>query len=336
MVNPTHKKSILIVGLGSIGERHLRCFQATERCVVSGCEPNKDLRDAVQSRYDCECFASQEEALSSSHWDAAVICTPANSHIPIAIECIKAGLQLLIEKPLSISLDEIDTLTTLALRREAIVRVAYVYRSIPVVAAARDLVHSGKIGEIKHVVVTAGQNFPAARPAYASTYFASRSTGGGCIQDALTHNLHAVEWIVGPIEKVFCDASHQALKNVETEDTVNLLSRLQGGVPAVFSLNLFQAPDEVTLSFHGLGGSVRAELHNHRVGSQLQNEREWKWTIMPKEERDGMFIRQANAFLNALEGKPDHLATLEDGLQTLKVNLAAMQSADTRIEVHVQ
>ena len=48
-----------------------------------------------------------------------------------------------------------------------------------------------------------------------------------------------------------------------------------------------------------------------------------------------MFIRQADSFLNALEGKPDDLATLEDGWQTLKVNLAAMRSSDRREEVTI-
>lgn len=331
--NDQDMKSLLIIGTGSIGERHLRCFQATGRGEVAACEPNPTLRATIQERYGCKAFASLDEALAAGTWDASVICTPAHTHIPIAHRCLEHGSHILIEKPLAVSLEGIEELVALAASKQKVIRVAYVHRSIPVVASAREMVRSGRIGEVRHVVVTAGQNFPAARPAYASTYYARRSSGGGCIQDGLTHILHAVEWTMGPIERVYCDASHEALATEEVEDTVNLTARLQGNVPACFSINQFQAPNEVTLSFNGLLGSVRAEVHRQRYGIQLQGEPDWTWFDLPAEERDAMFIRQADGFLDAVDGMPDHLATLEDGLQTLKVNLAALQSADTRKEV---
>lgn len=326
-------KSILIIGTGSIGERHLRCFQATGRGEVAGCEPNEALRLTIQERYACPMFASLDEALAAQSWDVIVVCTPAHTHIPIARRCVEVGAHVLLEKPLSVSLDGIEELAVLASAKKVSVRVAYVHRSIRAVSAARETIQSGKIGEVRHVVVKAGQNFSIARPAYASTYYANRASGGGCVQDALTHVLHAVEWIVGPIERVFCDATHQALATPEVEDTVNLLARLQGDVPAAFTINQFQAPNEVTLSFNGLLGSLRAELHNQRYGIMLQGESDWTWVDMPPEERDAMFIRQAEAFLDSAEGRPDYLSTLEDGLQTLKVNLAALESSDMRKEV---
>lgn len=331
--NDQDMKSILIIGTGSIGERHLRCFLATGRRKVAACEPNESLRKTIQEKYGCVVYASLDEALAAEAWDATVICTPAHTHIPIARQCVERGSHVLIEKPLSVSLEGIEELVTLASAKQVAVRVAYVHRSIPVVMAVRDIVRSGKIGEVRHVVVKAGQNFPGARPAYASTYYAKRASGGGCIQDGLTHVLHAVEWIIGPIERVYCDATHEALATKEVEDTVNLVARLRGNVPAAFTINQFQAPNEVTLSFNGLLGSVRAELHYQRYGILLMGESDWTWFDMPQEERDAMFIRQAEAFLDSTEGRPDYLSTLEDGLQTLKVNLAALKSSDTHQEV---
>lgn len=325
--------SVLVIGTGSIGERHLRCFQTTGRATVAACEPNATLREKITSQYACPGFASLEEALAAQRWDAAVICTPAHTHIPIARTCVAAGMHVLIEKPLAVSLDGITELAAAAAARQAIVRVAYVHRSITAIVKTREIIQSGQLGAVRHVVMTAGQDFPLCRPAYASTYFAQRSSGGGCIQDAITHCLHAVEWLVAPIESVFCDASHQALATPEVEDTVNLIARLRGGIPACFVQNQFQTPTEVTFSFYGLDGSVRAELHNQRIGLCPRGETTWTWTDLPKEERDAMFIRQAEGFLDALTGKPDSLSTLEDGLQTLKVNLAALQSSDTRSEV---
>lgn len=325
-------KSVLVVGTGSIGERHLRCFQNLESGVVAGCEPNAALREKIADTYGCEVFSALDEALASRSWTAVVICTPAHTHIPIATRCAEMGIHLLLEKPLSTSLDGIPALIQTAAGRGLVARVAYVHRSIPTVMAARKLLLSGVTGAVKHVVATAGQHFPTARPAYASTYFARRESGGGCIQDAITHTIHAVEWLVAPFTRVFCDASHQALAGVEVEDTVNVVGRLRGDIPVSVVQNQFQAPSELCITIHGLLGSVRVELHRQRVGFLPLGGQDWQWSDLPPEERDGMFVRQARSFLGAIDGEPDDLATLEDGLQTLKVNLAALRSADERKE----
>src|SRR5688500_372349 len=104
------RKSILIVGAGSIGERHLRCFQATGRADVSFCEVNPVLRKTIAERYQVEqVFDDLPRALDQNP-DAVVICTPAHLHIPMATAAAQKGIHLFIEKPLSTSLDGVDAL----------------------------------------------------------------------------------------------------------------------------------------------------------------------------------------------------------------------------------
>jgi predicted dehydrogenase len=242
-------------------------------------------------------------------------------------------VNILIEKPLATSLEGIEMLHTTIETRGLAARVAYVHRCIPVLTATREVILSGTIGDVRHIVVNAGQDFPLARPAYASTYYANRLTGGGCIQDALTHSLHTAEWMAGPIKSVYCDASHEVLSDVDVEDTVNLTARMGNQIPAAFSMNQFQAPGELTFTFHAVKGSARAELHANRMGTHLKGEEGWKWQNFPSEGRDKMFVRQATAFLDLLKGGTSVLTTLQEGLQTLKVNLAALESAATRKEI---
>src|SRR4051794_34990129 len=103
-------KSILIVGVGSIGERHLRCFKATGRVEVGLCELNPVLRKTVAERYQvANVFGELEPALEQKH-DAVVVCTPAHLHVPLALTIAKAGAHLFIEKPLSTSLEDISAL----------------------------------------------------------------------------------------------------------------------------------------------------------------------------------------------------------------------------------
>jgi len=329
-------KRILIIGTGSIGERHLRCFQNTRRAEVAACEPNEELGRSVAGRYGCPWYGSLDEALGAASFDAAVICTPAQTHIAIATQCVRRGLHLLIEKPLAVTLEGIPELQALVGERNAIVRVAYIHRSLAPVRKVKDLLESGVIGEPKQLVIVTGQHFPTFRPAYRSIYYTRHESGGGAIQDALTHSLHGAEWLLGPIQSVFADAAHQVLEGVEVEDTVHLLARFGGagnGVLGSFSLNQFQPPNEAYLTLNGTEGSLRSESHRFRVGVQRYGDEDWNWHQLPPEDRDGPFLRQAEAFLNALDGCPEDLATLGDGLQTLRVNIAALESSRTRREI---
>jgi len=317
----------MIVGVGSIGERHLRCFQATGRAEVSFVEINEALRATISQRYGVQGFAHIDEGLSLRP-DAAVVATPANQHAEIATVLARAGLHVLIEKPLDIGTGGIQRLEETARARRVVLAVAYVYRCFPALAAMREAVLSGRFGRPVELVAVCGQHFPTYRPAYRDTYYVNRVTGGGAIQDALTHLLNAGEWLVGPIERLVADAAHRVLADVHVEDTVHLLAR-HGEVLASYSLNQHQAPNEVTLTVICDRGVARWELHLQR----------WRWVIGPEEAwhdephqplpRDAAFIAQANAFLDALAGQTPPLCSLAEGLQTLRVNLAALASVES-------
>ena len=71
---------------------------------------------------------------------------------------------------------------------------------------------------------------------------------------------------------------------------------------------------------------MRVELHRERWGTLARGESTWTWHAAPVASRDAFFTAQANAFLDGCEGKPQSLCTLEEGIQTLRFNLAALQS----------
>lgn len=321
--------SLLVIGSGGIGERHLRCFRETGRAVMSACEPKESLRTAIASNYGVPVYASISEALQAGTFDGAVICTPASTHIEIARQCVEAGLHVLIEKPLSVTFDGLSAFQDLLKERTRIVRVAYVYRSIPAVRMAREFVMSGAVGAIHHVVVSIGQNFPSFRPDYREIYYAHRASGGGVIQDALTHAFNAVEWTVGPVVDVACLSAHRVLPGVEVEDIANVICRHENSALSSFSINQFQPATEVVISYHGERGSVRADIVRQAVGTQAIGEPDWTWREAMHGGRDGPFLLQANSFLDAMEGKPDDLCSLEEAIQTLRLNRAAMESGDT-------
>ncbi len=316
--------NLLIVGAGGIGERHLRCFQKiVERIAIVESHPER--RALIAARYQCPSYGSWSEAQADCPWTAAVIATPAQTHIPIAIDLLRSGLDVLIEKPLAVAPDRLDELKSFDATRT--IRIAYVYRHMPPVAELKRLLVTGNLGLPLSAQVVCGEDFSKARPDYASLYYARHESGGGAIQDVLTHFVNAMDWLVGPAQAIHCLAANRKLKDVSVEDTVSCSIRHAGGCIATYYLSQGQAPKETSLTIHCENGSLRADLCNARINTFHADDSEWMSTQFGAFERDDFYIRQAHAFLAAIKGESDPSCTLAEAIHSLQSNIAALASA---------
>lgn len=318
---------ILVVGCGSIGERHIRCFAQQPYVQVSGCDLDENLRENISQQYGIQCYADLEEALNCEVFTAAVVAVPAHLHVSISLQLVRRGLHLLIEKPLALQFDETNELLEAVKIAQVVVRMGYVYHFFPCFAALKNQLTENDPGKLLQVRLSGGQPFQFYRPAYADTYFKDRKTGGGLIYDGLTHLSNLVEWLFGPAESLVCDYVHQALPNVDVEDSFGLLSRNQGAL-VTYSFNLVQAPTEVTLEANFEKGSLKAEVHRQRWGWFGHGDESWTYFDAPMPERDTPFLAQARAFIDALEGKSSGMATLADGIRAVEVIEAAHRSKE--------
>ncbi len=237
-------------------------------------------------------------------------------------------MHVLLEKPLSVSLNGVEGLLRLHAQSGRVAAVGYTMHQYPALQQARALLQENTLGRVLQAATLGGQPFHRLRPGYDKTYYRHRSAGGGAIQDALTHTVNWVESVVGPADSVLCDSAHLGVPNVDVEDTVHVSAR-HGSVLVNYTLNQFQAPNESTLQFNAEQGSVRIELHNQRWGVFRAQDTAWTWRDAPMADRDTPFLAQAHSFLDALEGKPNHLCTLEAAAHTLRFNLAALQASGT-------
>ena len=320
------KPKILVVGVGSIGERHLRCFQRTGRAQMFACETNAALLQKITQQYQVSGYPDLTAALKAERFEGVVVCTPANLHINMALQCLRAGTAVLIEKPLSTALGEVEELRQeMAARHKQYVRVAFVYHLQPGIKAVREELRKGTLGRPLQAAAVVGQHFPTFRPAYRQTYYTRHETGGGAIQDMLPHLVNSIEWLIGPSTRVYCEAGHQALEGVTVEDTVCAAAR-NGDVLTTYTLTQFQAPNEATFLVHCERGSYKVELHEQRWGVHPRGAAGWDYRPAPVKERDDLFVAEANAFLDGMAGAETDLSTVDEALQTLKFNLAALES----------
>jgi predicted dehydrogenase len=322
---------LLVIGTGSIGERHLRVFQQLDRCdAIAFCETHPARRTEIAGRYgipEAFAYADLDTALSKGTYDIAVIATPAPTHLGIGMQLAELGIHQLMEKPLSLSLDGVTEYANLIEEKKLTVAVGYVHRAHPAVSAIRREIASGRFGKVLTISISTGQSFAQLRPAYREVYFAKPELGGGAINDMITHMYNVGDWFAGSISRLVTDAAHQALDGVTVEDTVHTLTRHEGGAMGTYTLNLYQHPNEVLMTVVCERGTLRADYPNQRWSWMTDPNGTWNHEPVSVPERDTIYQIQNAAFLDAVEGFGEVLCPLDDAIRTLHVNLASHRSA---------
>jgi predicted dehydrogenase len=244
----------------------------------------------------------------------------------MAIQAAEAGCHLLIEKPLSTDFSGVEDLKKRVLEQRLVAQVGYTFRHHPLVAKVKDQIDQGRWGLPLQLTIVSGQHFPTYRPAYRDIYYARHETGGGAIQDALTHFLDTAQWWLGSIDRLTGDMEHLSLKGVEVEDTVNVLAR-HGNIMASYNFNQHQYPNESIFTLVCERGTLRLELCANRLRIMDRPDGDWEDEISNAFQRDDIFVSQANSFLDAIEGQPSISCTIDEAKHTLNCQMALLEEA---------
>lgn len=330
---PEHKARVLLVGAGGIGLRHIRGYLKTGRARLDIAEPDDARRRHAEETYDIDGAIRSLEDADLDAYDAAVICAPANFHVPLGLRCARADLPFFLEKPLSVTAEGVDELCDEVERRSLPVYVGYVRRASEETRELRRRALSGEIGTPKLAYLNMSQDFRKYRPDYRETYYAKRDMGGGVILDAASHAIDLLIWIFGRVREVVAMHDRMVFEGVECEDTALMLLRFEAGAMAQLSLNQFQKPNVQVLEVIGTEANLKLDMADLAVA--VDDSGTWEHTdyaagVDPMTIHENRFALQANLYLDALEGKQIPLATLDEARHNLAVALAARVSYEEK------
>jgi predicted dehydrogenase len=321
---------ILIVGLGSIGKRHLR--------IARELFPDADIR--VLRHQEClsipeyadSCFSTMEEAVAFLP-QIAVVANPAPFHISVAQQLADAGVHLLIEKPLSSSIEGVPQLLETCQKQGTVLLTGYNLRFLPSLQGFRNLLLDDTIGRLLSVRCEIGQYLPSWRPDadYRQSVTACSELGGGALLE-LSHELDYLRWIFGEVEWVNATLSHQSTLEIDVEDTAHLILgfvsaddnfQLIGAVNLDFirhdtTRSCTVIGESGTLRWNGLTGVV--ELYEAAA-------KEWIELFRHQHQRDDSYLAEWQNFIDCVNEQNTPLVPGVDGLKVLQIVEAARISA---------
>lgn len=319
---------LLVIGTGSIGERHLRNALRLQGVACSIAEMNPRTRDRVAGEYPVAASYADYREADLASFDGVVICVPADLHVPIASEVVRAGTHVLTEKPLAMSLDGIEELKRLRDANHVVVSVAFTLRSDPIIAEAKRRIRDADVGPIRFATYKAGQYWPRMRKDYPPAYAQKRESGGGAIPDHLVHVINYLEWFFGPPVEVSARQWRLALEDIRTEDSAHVVLRFAGGEIAVLSICLFQQDTGVALEIIGDDGTLRTRLDAETLEIYRSSSEAWMPGDARAAERDDVFLSQTEHFIDCIKGRDTPRCTIEEAEQTLRTVLSALESSD--------
>ncbi|MGZ8230609.1 MAG: Gfo/Idh/MocA family protein [Burkholderiales bacterium] len=224
---------VLVVGCGSIGRRH--AANASPLAAVAVLDASPEAARACAQSTGARAFDRLEDGLA---WAprAVVVATPHRSHLEIARRAVAAGADVLIEKPLSHSLDGVDDFLRTARARGRRAYVVCNMRFHPGPIALKQALD--RIGTPLFARAHVGNFLPAMRPGrdYRELYAARRSEGGGVVLDAV-HEIDYLTWLFGEVGSVACQAAKLSQLDIDVEDHALLSLRYASGVRASVELD---------------------------------------------------------------------------------------------------
>jgi len=308
--------SVLLLGCGSIGRRHARILRSMGIADIRVYDPERRQVDLLSSESGpVTVHGSVEEALQAAP-DSVFVLTPPESHIPLAIEAMKADCDVFCEKPLSDSTRDLEALDACIRETGRTFMVGLCFRFHEALREAHRLVKEGGIGRILSIRGFVGEHLPTVRPDYRSL-FSVNSIG---VFD-LIHDIDLAIWFAGE-EPTATAAMYGTVSDIgiSAPDLAELMMKFPSGVIASVHLDYFQIPRRRSIEIFGTRGVLkvdfsewthyRIEISRHGLPADVKEGRT---------DRDDMFREEDREFLEAAASKRPVSAGFAEGRASVEV-----------------
>ena len=341
---------IAVVGAGLIGHRHIEEIKKSKACqlasIVDPCPPAMFAKTVLGAGVSV--YESIAEMLAADRPDGIVLATPNQLHADQGMECIRAGIPTLVEKPIAHTLSAGIRLCEAAEAAKVKILVGHHRLHSPILRQATKVTQSGLLGRIVGVMGSAVFYKPDSEGYYDGPNAWRREPGGGPILINLIHEIGNLRALVGEIVAVQAFSSN-ATRGFKVEDTVDINLKFENGALGSFLLSDTAGcaksweqtsqenkdyptyPNEDCYTIVGSFGSLSIPTMRLKYYSKAED-RSWykpfECRVLEVQRKDPL-AEQIEHFASVIRGECEPLVSARDGLQNLRVVDAVLEAAAT-------
>jgi len=325
----------LFVGLGAVGQRHLRnllTLQPNSQIlsfrekgnlnIISNnleIEPNENLEE----KFHIRTFRSLDEAFKEKP-NITFVCNPSSLHIGVAKKAAESGSDIFIEKPLSSNMDGVEELLKVIDQNKIITSLGFQLRFNPLVQKIKEVLRSGILGKILSARLEVCEFLPNFHTYedYRDTYPAKKSLGGGVVLSQI-HEIDLFIYFFGLPNSLFAIGGKRGSLEIDVEDSVDILLSYKDMSASIY-MDFLQKDKRRVGTIYGEQGLLEYNLNTLELETNISG----KITKMeiPKIDRNDMFLEELSYFLLCSKEKRPSKIDVKEGLKSLLVAKAVKES----------
>lgn len=331
------KIGVAIIGAGTIGRAHAEAYLTNaDAKLVAVSDVSSEAAVAFANDFNIEVM-SLEDVMTSSHIQAVSICTPPNSHTKLTIQACRAGKHVLLEKPITLSTDQAETMIQTAEENNVCTMVAHSHRYWPANVKAKQLLKEGVIGHVLMVKDEILSHMPV-KNGQLPWRFQRDLAGGGVVMDNGIHaidrlrwwlerevvDVHAALWTVtegsdvednASVTLVFSEQPSEILSDFATKRQNRPLHMKPPVAHVLLSFTAAPSAERCVAEFIGTKGVLTVETWGDITLEQQDGSKQ----VVPYDDKHSAFHYEVKAFIDAIVNNKPSPVTLQDALASLRV-----------------
>lgn len=249
--------------------RHIGHLRELGITAIEAADPSPAARERLRRELGISAWEDARAALSRRP-DAVLVCTPASTHVPMAVQALAAGAHVFVEKPLSTALSAVGPLTAPGVVDGKVLQVGYNLRYHPAMRRAKEILESGRLGKILAGHAEFGLYLAKWWPGrdYRSSYMAKAQQDGGLLLD-VSHEIDLLLWFLGPVREVSAYGKRSSRLEMEGWDLIKALMEMESGALVSLSVDCLQPAYTRGFALTGEDSALRWRCPQGRADTSL-------------------------------------------------------------------
>ncbi len=341
----TMRYKIAVIGVGVVGKLHLDVIKELANAeAIAVVDVREDEGKATASKYGLKWYSDYMEMIENEKPDMVSVCLPHFLHSKVVCDAARAGVNVLVEKPMAISIKESDRMISMAKRSGIKLGVVFQNRERAIAKRLKKIVADGTLGDLMRALLEF--NTFRSQAYYSSAGWRGRwqTEGGGVLINQGIHHLDLFQWVIGKKPRRLCAFTNTMAHDIEVEDLATSIIEFEECTQAAIQMSTIDHPTICRIELRGQNAyaefddkSIKLARNNPTIGDRSKLQEMWATPELtleeieePKEEAKKLHEAVYLDFLDSMTHDRQPAVSGEEGRKSVEIVNAIVASSFTR------